>query len=184
MDVANLILEYLKALAYPALIGMIVILFKKEISSILGGKVTAKYKDLSLIIERKEREIEAMEANYAEITSEVSNELKSLEDKPEWNGLDSKIGRVLALLRKYNINSSHHSILRYIRDNGGTVKKSEIIKEFAGPHQGMSPHEFEVRKESVKDSIEDLYKSGLIALSDDHKVKIHPWIANELYEKA
>ena len=70
MEIAKLILEFLSVLIYPTLILTISFLFRKELRELLSGKLTAKYKDLTLTIEKQKKELEtAEEKGYEHVTN-------------------------------------------------------------------------------------------------------------------
>lgn len=164
MEIAKLILEYVTVLIYPTLILTVSLLFRKELRELLGGKLTAKYKDLTLTIERQKQELEVAEvkAELAVKSIEKAKEVKRLETPK--SDSDLEIGDYLQnAINLLKIDANEYRIIEILQkaeDKG--LHKADLIKEFTDPRMDMQT--FHQYKNGIENTIDSLVKKGILIM--------------------
>jgi hypothetical protein len=126
MELAELVLKYLQILIYPVLIGMAVVLFRKEISSILRGDFKAKYKDLELTIERKQRTIENIKDTQQVAISRMKNSIKELEASPSGKTVAYDLKMLIGAMEE-SLNYWESEVMRLLRKKKGRYPEETLI---------------------------------------------------------
>jgi hypothetical protein len=71
MEIASLVLEYIRVLIYPLILLAVIVLLRDELKALLAGELTAKYKELSLTIKKKSNEVEAIQKNIQDVSKSI-----------------------------------------------------------------------------------------------------------------
>ena len=183
MEVANLSLEYIKVLIFPISLLIVFFFLRKELKALLYGKVSAKYKELSITLERKDAVIASMQDNFREVSQKVEKEIRQLQDKKKWSGFDYKSNRLISALKNIELDSDQHVILSLLRTQGGISSILELVNRIIKPNVHMEAHEFQIEKQRLDVALEGLKQKGLVSASDKGKLKLHPW-ASQSFDKS
>lgn len=187
MEIAKLILEYLKVIIIPLSVLLVFFSIRKELKALLEGKFTAKYKDLTIELERKlehkEVIIESMQENLRDASQIVEKELEQLQKQEKWSGLDYKANRIASALASIRLNSGEHVIVNFLRKRGGESSINELLNELIKPDSHMLSHQFQMEKNHIDNDIESLKKKGIVSASNLGKLKLHPWAMRQTDEE-
>ena len=162
MEIAKLILEYLSVVIYPVLILIISLLFKKELKELLSGKLTAKYKDLTLTIEKQKKEIEVAEdkAELAVKTIEKAKEMGQLDTPANAKTVGEHLQNAINILK---LNSNEYRIIEILqKENDAGIHKQDLIVKLTDPRMDMQT--FQQYKNGIENTIEDLTKKGILVM--------------------
>ena len=128
-------------------------------------------------VERKDKVIHAMEANYKEIKEAIRDEIEKITKGETWSGPDYKANRLISALNKIDVSSGQHRIIHYLREQGGGSTKAEIIRDLVGPKPGMLwVSDFEKEKQGFNLELDKLQQKGIISVADKGNIKLHPWV--------
>ena len=164
MDIAKLILEYLTVIIYPILILTISFLFKKELKELLCGKLTAKYKDLTLTIEKQKKELEVAEdkAELAVKTIEKAQEIKHSETPTNAKTIGDYLQNAINILQ---LNANEYRIIEILqKENDSGIHKQRLIERLTVPRMDMQT--FYQYKNGIENTLDDLIKKGLLVLNN------------------
>ncbi len=163
MEIAKLILEYLSVLIYPVLILIISLLFKKELKELLSGKLIAKYKDLTLTIQKQKKEIEVAE-DKAEIA------VKAIEKVKEMGQLDAPTNAktikeyLQSAINILQLNANEYRIIEILQnENDAGMNKQKLIQILTDPRMDMQT--FHQDKNGIENTIENLTKKGILVMN-------------------
>jgi len=177
VEIAKLVLQFLSVLIYPTLILTICLLFKNELRELLSGKLTAKYKDLTLTIEKQKKELEVAEekAGLAAKTIEKAQEIKKLKEPSNDGIIGDYLQNAVAILK---LNGNEYSIIEKLQnaDDDG-LSKQKLIEQLLDPRMDM--HTFHQYKNGIEKTIEDLSKKGIIIV-DKGKIQFAHKILKEI----
>jgi hypothetical protein len=169
MEIAKLILEYLSVLVYPSLILLLVLLFKKELKLLLDGKLTAKYKDLILTIEKQKEELDAAESKVDIVretiqkASVINNETKSekVVSKKEYDEMKNLLNDAIGILK---LSSSEMKVVSMLKSKPDKVlSKGELINFHT---KGMDYHGFGQTKMAIEKTLDDLVEKNIISINN------------------
>ncbi|HPX75461.1 MAG TPA: hypothetical protein PLW77_02640 [Bacteroidales bacterium] len=164
MKIAKLILEYISVLIYPTLILTVSLFLRKELRELLGGKLTAKYKNLTFTIEKQKKELEVAEGKteLAVKSIEKAKEVTRLETKKSDADLqiEDYLQNAINLLK---INGNEYQIIEILQktDDKG-IHKVDLIKKFTDPRMDMQT--FHQCENGIEDAIDSLTKKDIIIM--------------------
>jgi hypothetical protein len=161
MKIAQLILEYINALIYPALIFSICLYFKDELKGILNGKITANYKDLAITVERQKAEIETGKEK-AELVVQSIEKAKESSGLGNLSVVESSDNYLDIAIKLLELSPDEYKIihaLQYESDSG--INKEGLICSFLGSNIDLQTS-YGYRRD-IEVAIDSLLRKGIIS---------------------
>jgi len=172
MEIAQIVLEYIKALIYPGILVFAVILFKKELGNLLQGKLKAQYKDLTITLERQREAISAIKSNQEIVTQKIESELSALSAEgtiTDWSKLAENVRRYLGVLVKVE-GYWENQIIQYLRNSKLVENEQSII---FGVTKDSDPWRQDKDEDEARTALERLLNHSVLHKGEDKKIYLH-----------
>lgn len=180
METANIVIEYIRVLIYPAVLVVALLLFKKEIAWLLRGRIKAQYKDLVITLERQRKTVETMRDNQAAAVRWIASEAVALSDEgsiadrsQHGQLLESWVRHLLALtsITGYWDND----IIRYLRKADGPQSENGIIQAVT---KESDPWAKDDDEHQARSALKSLIQQGILVKDSDGKLHLHTLFAD------
>ena len=168
MELAELILEYIRVLVYPTLVAVVLLLFKKEIRELFQGKVTARYKDIEIVLERERRANATQHQNQTVVLTKLKEEVSAL-PKPWTENRKTMINSYVRALLELS-GYWQNLIVDYLRNHDGRASTANIVESLT---KDSDPWHKGKDEDEVRCAIEDLQTKGFVQFDQNGSVSIH-----------
>ncbi len=158
MEVARLILEYIEALSYPGLIVFALLLFRRELALALQGTLKAQYKELTITLERTQKQMQVAEQNREQVAEGIERELEHVQMPDAIQDRDRHLENVRRYLKVF-VGHYEGLVVAELRKKPEGTTIPDLVERITGD---SDPWRRDRDAEQVRDAIEQLLASGVL----------------------
>lgn len=172
MEVAEIVLDYIKALVYPGALIFAILVFKKEISGLLQGKLKAQYKDLTITLERQQKTMEVIKSNQAIVAQKIESEIGALSAEGTIEDRSKHAENVRRYLGALVSVSGHweNQIIQNLRSKGSNENEYNIIADVT---EYSDPWRQDKDEKEAHTALDRLLQHGVLYKGEDGKIYLH-----------
>jgi hypothetical protein len=160
-------LEYLKVLAYPITIFILIWIFKKQIRALFTGQLTAKFKELTVTIEKQKETIQTITRVTENASQDIVKVISSLPDNKHLEPIKERISDMASFVK---FDEYDRIVLRYLKERNGDADMNSMVHKMA---LDFDPWRADKDLRYLMNSINSLEKKGILYRKEGNIVVAH-----------
>lgn len=172
MKVAQLVLEYLKTLVWPSIVIAMVFVFRREMRALMQGRLTAKYKELEITLEREIEVKQRLVENQQVVLQHLGAAAARLPSSRESTDVQNEVAtiRESVMVLEATLGRWESLVIAYLRQHDTGASRGDVIRDLTNDSDAMSMDTDEAEVERALDHLE---AKSIIASADDKTLRLH-----------